>query len=323
MAAGVPEVGLARQTGGRPEVVLIETGPLPDAADEDRPLLGVLAVPWPGPMAVWAGPDETALRQIAQMDTPTPFGLTRSVLRAGPTGRWLGQTLEIDMRLGSLVSQSPQAVLSGANAGFLSGPSGWELIQYQGATLIGEGHYRLNGILRGQAGGEPEAAEDVAPDSVFIPNGPWLQRADLTADEKGLDRLFVAASFREGPAADNRQTLTARWTWRALRLWRPAHLRVLAAPNGDLTFHWVRRSRVGGDDWSLYEVPLEETPERYLIEVWSGQTQVRATETDRQDWTYPAADRLADQASHGALQVRVAQLSPVRGPGAFAEIALT
>ena len=160
---------------------------------------------------------------------------------------------------------------------------------------------------------------DIEAGAVFLPIGPWLARAELGETARGLSLEWRAGLAAHGPHADRVSETLATWTGRSLRPWSPAHLR-WRAEGDELKLDWVRRTRIGGDDWSVQEVPVDETPVRYRVEIRSGPLVVRAAETDREGWTYPSAARSADLAAQSELSVHVAQLSPVRGPGAFSAL---
>ena len=92
--------------------------------------------------------------------------------------------------------------------------------------------------------------------------------------------------------------------------------------NGDWTLLWTRRTRIGGDSWAGLEVPLAEERELYRLEILDapGGEVLRSVELDTPPFLYTAAMQAAD---FGSLQwkvpMRVAQVSPVYGPGVTAE----
>ncbi len=60
-------------------------------------------------------------------------------------------------------------MLNGANAAAIgSAATGWEMIQFQSATLTGENMWRLEGLLRGQAGTGDIAAAGHAAGARFV-----------------------------------------------------------------------------------------------------------------------------------------------------------
>ena len=85
---------------------------------------------------------------------------------------------------------------------------------------------------------------------------------------------------------------------------------------------WVRRTRIGGDDWEALDVPLGEVSERYRVRVLEGQEIRREVIVSAPDWTYGAAER-ADDGMIGAPSFEVVQISDVFGPGLPARLTWT
>lgn len=102
------------------------------------------------------------------------------------------------------------------------------------------------------------------------------------------------------------------------------HARVRRSSLGDLHISWIRRSRVEGDEWTQGDVPLDETEERYRLEILSGSAVVRTVEVGEAAATYPATDELADFGSAQAvLALRVCQLGRLgAGPPLQAVVAI-
>ena len=85
---------------------------------------------------------------------------------------------------------------------------------------------------------------------------------------------------------------------------------------GDLAISWVRRTRIGGDNWDAAEVPLGEETERYEVDILAGATVKRTLAATSPSVTYTAAQQTADFGSpQSAIDVRVFQLSAVHGRG--------
>jgi hypothetical protein len=100
----------------------------------------------------------------------------------------------------------------------------------------------------------------------------------------------------------------------------PCHLSAVRDGGGDVHLGWVRRSRADADGWAPAEVPLENVPEAYVVSILDGAAVVRTIDVGMPAVTYAATEQIAD---FGSLPVsfgfRVAQLSPVYGPGHHAE----
>ena len=88
--------------------------------------------------------------------------------------------------------------------------------------------------------------------------------------------------------------------------------------NGDRKISWIRRTRLGGDDWGADDVPLSEAQEGWKIEVLKGETVVRTVQSQTAQWLYTASDQATDfsQGQIAIISVRVAQASASFGWGA-------
>jgi len=83
-----------------------------------------------------------------------------------------------------------------------------------------------------------------------------------------------------------------------------------------VTISWIRRSRIGADNWDQADVPLGEAREAYLIEILSGASLKRQYETAEPALVYPAADEITDfGAAQASLSLRIRQISESAGPG--------
>jgi hypothetical protein len=103
----------------------------------------------------------------------------------------------------------------------------------------------------------------------------------------------------------------------------PVHLRGKRQPGG-IEISWIRRTRRGGDNWELAEVPLAEEREAYRVEILGGSAVLRRFEVTAPAALYLDAHELADfGAPQSSLSVRVAQLSAAVGAGHPAQATLS
>ena len=100
-----------------------------------------------------------------------------------------------------------------------------------------------------------------------------------------------------------------------LRPLSPCHLRA-KRDSGNVSFTWIRRTRVDGDSWDFNEVPLAEDGEAYSVEIHEGGLLKRSKLTFTPSCVYGAAEIAADFGSDpGAFSLRISQMSNVFGPG--------
>jgi hypothetical protein len=104
-----------------------------------------------------------------------------------------------------------------------------------------------------------------------------------------------------------------------LRPYRPVHLGAKRLENGDIEFRWVRRSRIDGDSWQGFDIPVGEERELYHARVVSGADTLRDFAPETQVLTYRATEQAADGVS-GPLVFEVAQVSERFGPGPYGRI---
>ncbi len=242
-------------------------------------------------------------------------------LSPGPVWRWDEASIcEVEIHGGVLQSRSVEAVLSGANAlAVLSRTGGYELLQFRHAELTGPRRYRLTGLLRGQKGSETEAAAGAEAGAAMVLLDGSHRALPLDADLVGRELIYRI--LPAGAALDTvaRRDLAFAANGRAAQPLAPVHLRA-SRESGGIRLSWIRRTRKGGDSWDLAEVPLGETAEAYRVDILSasGGSVLRSLTSGTPSVIYPASDEAADFGGPVArLAVRVCQISPEAGPGAF------
>jgi hypothetical protein len=124
--------------------------------------------------------------------------------------------------------------------------------------------------------------------------------------------------LRVGPAhlpADDpaHRVLEAEVVGAWLRPLAPVGLTAARGPDG-LEARWIRRTRSGGDAWGAVEPPIGEEREMYRVTVRRGGAAARVTDVDAPAFRYAAAEMAADGAA-APLEIGVAQLSALYGPG--------
>lgn len=261
------------------DLVVIDAPTLPGQS-EVGPLVAAYASPWLGEAAVLAGPAADGLSERARLTRPAVIGRLVAPAGAGPVGRWdWSNVIEVEAPGGEFASASEAAVLAGRNAALLETEAGWELVQFQGAELVGPERWRLSGLLRGQAG-RPSGAAATGARLVLLDGA--VVRASVSGLEAGLSLLWRAAGL--GEAAE------AVFEDRAGLPWAPA--RLAAGPG---LVRWARRGRDVPDNWDLPDPPRTVT---YAMEAnfgagFTGRTEIALPET-----IWPP----------GALAVRIAEI---------------
>ncbi|OUS06137.1 host specificity protein [Rhodobacterales bacterium 52_120_T64] len=292
----------------------------------DLPLLGGTEVehafhvavsgdPWPGRVAVYSAGADYGYRLNTTLGRSAVVGELVSPLLAGRAGLWQRSTVRVKVASGYLASMPEMDVLNGANRAALRDSGGnWEVFQFCNAELVADREYLLTKLLRGQAGTEFLVPDlwGVGTDFVLL-NGA-VSQVDLAAAERGLDR-----HYRIGAAhlpLDDDSYVHAVFAGRGvgLRPYAPVHLR--AVVDGDVDVSWIRRTRIEGDVWQNYEVPLGEDREAYLVRVSSAGTLLREVEVLNAEFIYTTAMQV-DDGSGGVIEFEVAQISDRFGVGPF------
>lgn len=319
----VPELvtGRGPNRDAAPHVEILDL-PLLGGSDAERTLrVAATRTPWSGPLTVYAAAQDHDYAVAGTIERPSVMGTTLTDLEAAAAGRWAAQSVDVRVTGGALLSREAAEVLNGANALALRAPGArdWEVAQFRDAALVGPDTYRLSGLLRGQGGTEAL----IAP---VLPAGADLVLLDGAAlrPETALDWIGRERHFRVGPAtralSDPLFAHVVHTPGGAgLRPYAPAHLGAERSFFGTVALAWVRRTRLGGDNWFLREVALGETAERYLVRVLSGGSLLREAEVTSPGFSYTTEMQAADGAA-GTLTFAVAQVSDTYGPGLEARI---
>ncbi|PKP66999.1 MAG: hypothetical protein CVT86_02560 [Alphaproteobacteria bacterium HGW-Alphaproteobacteria-8] len=298
------------------ELVVLDLPQTGDTASAHQPQVAAFARPWPGAAALYraSGADNHVFESL--IERPATMGALTAELPAAAPHRWMGGgKLRVRLFGGALASREPESVLRGANmAAIEAAPGVWEVLQFVDAELIGPAEYRLDRLLRGQAGTDPFIGAPTPAGARFVLLDAALKRLDVDAAEIGL-----ATRYRIGPShlpisdpAFRAVTMTPQAV--GLRPYAPAHLNAVRDGVGDVALAWVRRTREGGDVWGVVEPPLAEESERYRVRIMQGGAVARSIDTTAPQMLYTAAMRAADGVV-GPFTVSVAQLSAAFGPG--------
>ncbi len=291
---------LAPQAAGLdspPEVLLLDLPLVSGAEPGNAPRIAAFAEPWPGAVAVLLGTADSGFMPRQTLARRATMGELTAPLAAGPIARWdRGNTIEVTLYGGSLASEPLLGVLNGANiAAIGSAATGWEVIQFETATLIGANSWRLHGLLRGQAGTGDVAEAGHAVGARFVLIDGAVPLLELSEAESGL-----GLTVRSGPAGavydpDIFVDVALGPCRRGLACRPPVHLTATRdQTSGDVAFSWVRQTRIDGDGWDQVEVPLGETSEAYQVSIFDGVTLVRTISVTAPSATYASADQTAD-----------------------------
>jgi hypothetical protein len=266
--------------------------------------------------AAMAGHESTAWRG-AELDKSTDGGATYAAVANDAVidpmgtattalGDWSGGnvfdmlntvTVVIGPGGGTLSSASALGVLNGANEAVI----GQELVQFVTAELIATSTYKLSGLLRGRRGTEWAMPSHLVGDRfALLP----VTNVPASFSELGNARKYKAVTSRTTLAAATAQTFTNNG--QALRPYSPVLLGggPITPFDGTVELHWIRRTRKGGAWNDFTEVPISETAEQYVVQIWDAtySSCARIIPVGAQLATYTAAMQVTD---FGAIQQNI------------------
>ena len=276
-----------------------------------RVSFAAFADPWPAEIVLAddSGP-VLSLQQSAVM------GVLDNDLAPAGTALWdMGNSLQLSIFAGHLSSLDPLLVLNGQNRLAVQKDDGsWEIIGFAQAQMTGSGQYLLSSLLRGQDGTIVAAGKMAAAGNpVFLMTGA-VESLPVSNEQLEIDMQLTSYAGSSDLTGSPNQFLIGRDLAVPLP---PVHLRAWRNySDQDITMEWKRVTQIGGDSWVGAEVPLDFSPEAYLVTIFDGTNQVRQISSNINGITYSSADQTAD---FGALPTSfdfsVSQVSTVHGPG--------
>jgi len=270
---------------------------------------------WKGASLIQS-PDGAAWNQIKVFITASTIGIANTILGNGLT-TIPDQASTVNVRLlnnEQLSSITDSQLLAGGNLAVL----GSELIQFRDAILQSDGTYNLSYFLRGRFGTEWATASHVLYEEFTLLTESTVQRVVTDSSAIGSTKIYKAVTL--GMSQD--ATLGKHFTNRSIGLKPYSPVQVAAKRDSSLnvTFNWIRRTRVGGEWRDNVDVSLGETTEAYEVDVIVGTSIVRTISSSSQSANYTTTQQTSDGLTLGQpIHIKVYQLSTVVGRGYPAE----
>ncbi|WP_431312820.1 baseplate megatron protein TIM-barrel domain-containing protein [Roseicyclus marinus] len=290
---------------------------------EHAPHLAVTAQPWPGAVAVHASASEDGFSLVRFVERRARIGRLETPLVAARAGLWdRSGPLRVLLPEGNLSGAEREAVLNGANVAAIGlGDDGpWEVIQFEGAELVGPDLWEIGLRLRGQQGTDALMPEIWPEGSLFVLLDGAPVQIDLGLSARGLARNYRIGPARRGVEDASHVARRLAFEGVGLRPYSPVHLRARVEAEG-LALSWIRRSRIDADSWQGVDVPLGESVESYLLRIVDASGTRREALTGAAEFLYTNAMRAGD-GTIAPFTVEIAQVSDRFGPGPFARITI-
>lgn len=271
---------------------------------------------WPGGQ-LFGSADGQAWQALDAATTAAKMGIALNALGLGRLDNIFDEGNFLQVRMfnnAALAGATELQVLNGANAMLVGG----EVIQYRAAALQSDGTYVLSGILRGRRGTEFAQPLHAAGESVLVLEKATVAVTPLAATAIGTTRKYRAVTFGQDVATAAETELT--FAGASAKPLSPVFIGSgKANASDDTNIYWTRRAR-RQSGWANYvDVPLDESTERYDVELCQYQdgsgvfrtiSSIAGTST-----VYTAAQRDADATLRTTIFAAVYQLSDVVGRG--------
>ena len=310
MKPGSPSPGPSRKSsdGFSPVVHLLdlpqyEAGPATSFARG-----AAFARPWHAVM-LSSSPTTEGYRDRVRLDRPAQTGVLTEAVGSGVSGRfdWT-RTLVLDLHFGGLSSADGISVLNGANRiAVLAGNGVWEIVGFRRAEEIAPGRWRLSGLLRGLHGTTDAMLAGAAAGSACVVLNAAVKSLRLDADEAGRRANWLVEAGGRSVGATFGPIAFAGGL-RAETPIAPVHLRARRLESGAIRFSWIRCARRDADHWLDGDIELDETQERYRIDILQGSAVKRSVDVSVPVFDYAAGFETADFGGpQTSLSVRVRQ----------------
>jgi len=222
--------------------------------------------------------------------------------------------LYVQLISGSLSSCLESDLLNGANVALC----GNEIIQFQNATLIGDGYYKLSNLLRGRRGTEKYIDQHKIGERFILLQDSSLQFIPVTLSDRNKSYHYRAVA--NGGSIEYAQDITYSPKIETLKPFAPCHLKIkrVNGVGSDVNISWVRCARKNADWVDYIDVPLDEDNELYDVEIMDNDNVVRSfTNISDLSVLYSASDQSDDWGSviPSNYTIKIYQISSRYGRG--------
>ncbi|OCW55775.1 baseplate multidomain protein megatron [Hoeflea olei] len=290
-----------------PEIVLLDLPAITGTEETGWARAAAMGSPW-RPVTLSSSVEAEGFAARVTLEAPARIGVLAAPLGPGLVEGRFDRTaaIEVDLGFSGLSSASRLSVLNGANAAAILAANGvWEIVQFESAEEIAPGRWRLESLLRGQAGTDDAMRAGAAAGAGFVALEATLKPLGLSLEDAG--RVFNWVADTAGGPVGGSGIVPFAGGERALTPLSPVHLRARRGAGG-VTFSWIRRGRLAADSWTPAEIGNDEGIERYRVELLDDGAVIRSVTVEAASWLYATVDEIADFGSaQAAFTLRVAQ----------------
>lgn len=257
-----------------------------------------------GPTSSWGGAQiqmsrsGTAFSPVDIIANPAVMGVANTAL-----GNWSGGNIPDESNSVDVQLYGSSAVYSASWTDFLNEVNvallGSEVIMFRNVSALGNGVFRLSGLLRGRLGTEWAIGTHVAQELFTFLTNSGLLREAISVSDIGQPIYTRAQTISTAPTLPSAAIKTTVGNAGCKPL-SPAFLNAFPGAGAgtgalDVLVKWTRRARVNAEWLNNIDVPLDEATESYQVGVLSGSTTKRtATVTAATSFLYTRAMQTAD-----------------------------
>lgn len=199
---------------------------------------------------------------------------------------------------------------------------GNEVVQFANATLVDEGVYEISGFIRGIGGTEVNANSHETAEKFILLEMSKINTIPDNLGSIGADFYLVGLSIGKNRLSDGDKKVfsTSGLTIKPLAPYSFEQ----KLSNGDFYINWFRRARINAGLISNIEVPLDESSESYIVEIYSDSNYTTFVNeyniNNVSNFTYTTDMQKSDFGSNQtSIYVKIYQISSRIGKG-FASI---
>lgn len=315
----------AYQDAGRISRAWLDLPLLDKSQDASSPFIAVMCEPWSEAVALWDSAGDADYQINKVIEASSKIGRTRTFLGSSECGI-IDRSEDLLIEMPNLVIESVSDLAFFDNRNLIAigdgTSSNWELVSFKSVDLVGPGVFAIKSMLRGLFGTEALAAQGWPVGSVVVWIDKTVIQPELASDRRGLSRNYRIGHVSENLSSDEVIHDVIAFAGVGLRPYSVVHLRKLEGDDDAHRITWARRTRVDGDSWEGFDVPLAEDRELYSVQVRRQDDMlVRDVLVDHQEFNYSYHDRSLDGALDG-YTVTVSQISQQFGRGVPRTIAV-